>query len=618
MKIRIVSALCVLLCGPLLVGARGAPPPRPNDGKRHTFVLGEKDFLLDGKPFQIRAGELHPERIPADYWRHRIRMAKAMGLNALSVYVFWNAHEPAEGQYDFSGGSLDTARFLRIAKEEGMWVLFRPGPYCCGEWDLGGIPPYLLRRPGVKLRCMDPHYTRAVARYFHELAKIIRPNLVKNGGPILLVQLENEYGSYPRRDRRYMEWLRELWIKEGVAGPFYTADGPGRHYLEGVVLPGVAVGLDTGTKEEHWKLAREMNPGVPVFASEVYPGWLRHWGESDWRPTDISRLLKFYMSAGKSFCLYMFHGGSNFGLTAGANSGGKGGYQPDVTSYDYGAPVDEQGRATPAYFKYRELLAARLPAGEKPPPPPGPVPVMRIAPVSLERWTGLWEHLPPPVRVKEPTYFEALGQNQGLMLYRARIPAGGERTLTMANLHDYGEVFVDGKFIGALDRRLGRRAIKLPACEKPAVLEVLVEAMGHINFTIAMESDRKGLYGEAKLGDTPIVDWEMFPFPLTDRWILSLGKTKPARPRPGGIFKGTFNLERAADTFIDMSLYEKGYVWINGHNLGRYWNIGPQYRLYCPAGWLKKGRNEIVVLDLRQSAPRPIAGAVSGRGKGVL
>ena len=598
-----------------LWGGKAAPaaPPRPNDGKPHTFVLGTNDFLLDGKPFLMRSGEMHPERIPREYWRHRIRMAKAMGLNVIAVYIFWSAHESAEGRYDFQSGNRDTARFLQLAKEEGMWVMLRPGPYCCGEWDLGGIPSYLLKDPKAKLRCMDPSYTRAVARYFHALAGVVRPYLVKNGGPILLVQIENEYGSYPRRDHDYLVWLRDLWLKEGVPGPFYTADGAAEHYLKGVTVPGVAIGLDTGTKEEHWELARRMNPGVPVFTSEVYPGWLRHWGEGDWKPNDISGLLKFYLNTGKSFNLYMFHGGSNFGLTAGANSGGKGGYQPDLTSYDYASPVSEQGRPTPAYYRYRKLLASYLPAEEQPPAPPAVIPTCAIPPVPLERWSDLWALLPAPLRREQPTYFEALDQNQGMMVYRATLPPGGERELKLEHANDYAQVFVNGTFVGTLDRRLGQHTISLPATDRPVPLEILVEGMGHINYSQAMEFDRKGLFGQVTVAGQPLSGWELFPLPLDGDLIVSAPKSRPAPGRPGGIFRGVFSLDEPRDTFWDLTPYQKGYVWINGHNLGRYWNIGPQYRLYCPAGWLKRGRNEIVILDLHQTTPRPVAGRSAPR-----
>jgi hypothetical protein len=290
-RIPILGMMAFCLSQPLQTSALAA--------EKHSFAFGgpeNSQFLLDGKPFHMRSGEIHPQRVPAQYWRHRIQMAKAMGLNTIGIYIFWNAFEKEEGKYDFSSPENDVGAFLRIAREEGMWVLLRPGPYCCGEWALGGIPPYLLRYPDLKLRTLaDARYTKAVENYMNEMAKVVRPHLVENGGPILMVQIENEYGSYPRRDLDYMKWLVELWKKNGVKGPFFTGDGPTENYLQGVTLPGVAVGLDPGNNEKSFAIARKMNPGVPVFSSETYTGWLTHWGKNDFVPRSAIAAMKFFM-----------------------------------------------------------------------------------------------------------------------------------------------------------------------------------------------------------------------------------------------------------------------------------------------------------------------------------
>jgi beta-galactosidase len=536
---------------------------------------------------------MHPVRIPREYWRHRIKLAKAMGLNAVSFCVFWNAHEEHEGKFDFKSGELDIGEYLKIAKEEGLWVFLRPGPYVCSEWDLGGLPWWLLRAPDIKLRCSDPHFTGPVEHYFHELAKVIRPHMAANGGSILLVQIENEYGSYPRRDHDYIVWLRDQWVKEDIKGPFITADGADEHYLKGVTIPGAAVGLDSGENEAQFALARKMNPGVPVMSSETYPGWLRHWGESWWQPNDISELLKFYMETRKSFNLYMFHGGTNFGFHAGAN-----GNENDLTSYDYAAPVNEQGCPTPAYDAYRRQLASYLPAGQRLPDVPAVISTMEIPPISMERWSGLWDQLPNPIVSEQPQCFETLGQNQGLVLYRTRIPAGASGKLS-APMHGYSTIYLEGVLTQNLE---------IPAREKETTLEVLVQAMGHINFLIEMDADRKGLLGPVKVGDTVLKDWEMFCFPLKSDWVISMPKTSPAPGRIGGIFKGEFNLDTLADIYLDMSNYKKGMLWVNGRNLGYHWSArGPQYRLYCPGPWLKKGVNTIVVLDTELTEPQTVA-----------
>ena len=330
-------------------------------------------------------------------------------------------------------------------------------------------------------------------------------------------------------------------------------------------------------------------------------------GEGNWQPSNPANLIKFYMENKKSFNLYMFHGGTNFGFTAGANNGGHG-YEPDVTSYDYGSPCNENGRPNRVYHAIRKQLASYLPAGKKLPEIPEEIPSMSVPAIKVERWTGLWEKLPPMIGANEPACFETLGQNQGIVVYRTKIYAGGKRTLTFANLHDYGQVSVDGKLIGTLDRRLGQRKIELPECAKDATLEILVEGMGHINYSGAMDSDRKGIYGDVKLGPDVLTGWKMYLLPLTDEWIAGLKKTDAAPGRPGGIFKGQFKLDHVADTFLDMSKWKKGVVWVNGHNLGRFWSIGPQQRLYCPAPWLKKGENTIIVLDQIATEPQPIEG----------
>lgn len=612
------SIVFCLLCGfmPLMAWAQTMPSSKPVTS--HAFAFGgEKgeEFLLDGKPFQLIAGEMHPSRVPQEYWRHRIRMAKAMGLNTVAVYVFWNDYEREEGVFDFRSGNRNIAAFLKIAQEEGVWVLFRPGPYSCAEWDFGGIPTYLLRYPDLKLRTReDSRYISAVERYLHALAAVVRPYLLQNGGPILMVQIENEYGSYQRRDHGYVVWLRDLWVKEGVPGPFFTGDGPAEDLLKDAVLPGAAVGLDPGLNEKDWAVARKMNPGVPVFSSETYPGWLRHWGEADWTPADVSGAIKFYMENKKSFNLYMFHGGTSFGFTAGANYGEPVDYMPDMTSYDFAAPLDEQGRPTPAYHAIRKQLASYLPTGETLPEVPEAIPTMTVPEIKLERWTDLWANLPAPVEAEQPATFESLGQNQGLMVYRTRLPAATNGTLRFEKLHDYALVFVDGKWVGTLDRRKGQREIEIPAVAgREVVIEVLVEGMGHINYHIAMEQDRKGILGTVRLGDAVLKQWQVFPFPLKDEWVTSLPRCDALADRPGGISRGKFTLDTVADTFFDMSKYKKGVVWVNGHNLGRYWEIGPQKRLFCPAPWLKKGVNEMIVLDLHQNEAQGVVGAVSAR-----
>jgi beta-galactosidase len=574
----------------------------------HTFSLGPNDFLLDGQPFQVVSCEMHPARIPAEYWRHRIRMAKSMGCNTIAAYVFWNYQEPAEGVFDFETGRRNVSRFVKTAQEEGLWVLLRPGPYVCAEWDLGGIPSYLLRYPDIKVRCLDPRYMAAAERYIDRLAQVVKPLLVTRGGPILLVQIENEYGSYGN-DRAYITRLASVWTRNGIDVPFYTADGPTPHMLEAGHLAGAAVGLDSGSSEKDFDLARRLVPGVPVFSSETYPGWLTHWGEKWAKPSldELKAEVAYLVGTKKSFNFYVAHGGTNFAFSAGANSGGKG-YEPDVTSYDYDAPIDEQGRATPKFNALREILGHALRPGQTLPPVPDPIPSAVVPEFAMRPHASLWNNLPTPMPSVQPKPFEAYGQNQGLVLYRTTLVGRKSGKLTITDLHDYAVVMVDGKIVGTLDRRLGERSIDLPPAANPMpVLDILVEGMGHINFAQEI-IDRKGITDRVTLAGMTLMNWDVFLLPLAEQWASTIpaGPIDPARP--GTFFRGTFRLEAPVDTFLDMTGYRKGMVWVNGHNLGRYWDVGPQTRLYCPAPFLRAGENVVMVLDLHKSDAAPIKG----------
>lgn len=580
---------------------------------KHNFKLGTSDFLLDGQPFQIISGEIHPARIPVEYWRHRIQMAKAMGCNTISAYIFWNYHESEEGVFDFTEGNHNLGEFFKIVQEEGMWVILRPGPYVCAEWDLGGIPSYLLRIPDIKLRCLDTRYMAAAERYMAKLAEVIKPFLITKGGPILMLQIENEFGSFGK-DRDYLLRLKEVWASLGINVPTFTGDGPTKAMLEAGTLPGSAVGLDSGSSSEDFDLANKINPGVPVFSSETYPGWLTHWGEK-WAKPDSAELLKqvkFLMDNKKSFNFYVIHGGTNFGYTAGANSGGKG-YEPDVTSYDYDAPVNEQGQPTLKYFALRKLIGSYLPKGKKLFPIPDSVPVFQCTPIEMLPFTSVWDNLPQSVISDKPKTFEACGQDHGFILYKTELSGNKNGKLIVNEIHDYATVFLNGKYIGKLDRREGINSIDIPASDVEApVLEILVEAMGRINYGKNF-IDRKGITDSVTLNGMTLMNWKIYNIPMDKKFIWDLRSSGKSLNKPGVFFKGNFVLSRAegnlwSDTYVDVSNYTKGIVWINGHNLGRYWNIGPQKRLYCPAPWLREGMNEIMIFDLHQTDAKPITG----------
>ena len=571
----------------------------------HTFRLGDNQFWLDDKPFQIISGEIHPSRIPAEYWKQRIQMIKAMGCNTVACYIMWNYHESEPGVFDFQTGNKNLEKFIQTVQDEGMFLLFRPGPYVCGEWDFGGLPPYLLSIPDIKIRCMDTRYTAAVERYVDKIAPIIKKYEITNGGPIIMVQVENEYGSYGN-DRIYMKWMHDLWRDTGIEVPFYTADGATPYMLEAGTLPGVAIGLDPAASKAEFDEALKVHPDACVFCSELYPGWLTHWRE-EWQHPSIEKIttdVKWLLDNGKSFNYYVIHGGTNFGFWAGANSPQPGTYQPDVTSYDYDAPINEMGQATPKYMALRELTQKY--SKKKLAPIPDPIPTITFPATETKRYTSIWDNLPAAKQIVQPVPMEMMKQYEGMILYRTKLIGHKSGKLRVDEVHDYATVFLNGRYIGSIDRTLGQHTIDLPVSnvENP-VLDILVESMGRINFAAQM-IDRKGITDRVTLNGMTLMNWEAFNIPMSSEYVSNLKESDTVRP--GMFFKTTLQLDKAGDCYIDLKDFTKGLVYVNGHNLGRFWNVGPQYRLYCPGVWLKEGTNEIIIFDMHQTEPGVIQG----------
>ena len=559
---------------------------------------------------QLISGEMHPARIPREYWRHRIQMAKAMGCNTIAAYVFWNYHEQKQGVFDFKTGNKDIAAFIRLCQEEDMWVLLRPGPYVCAEWDFGGLPSYLLKIPDIKVRCMDSRYMAAVKQYVNHLSNEVRSLQCTNGGPILMVQVENEYGSYGN-DRQYLNELKHLWVSNGINVPFYTADGPTPYMLDAGSIDSAAIGLDSGSGEDDFEQAKKKNPNVPSFSSETYPGWLTHWGEQWARPdtNNLKKEIEYLLKNKKSFNFYVIHGGTNFGFTAGANAFSPTQYQPDLTSYDYDAPINEHGQPTAKFYMLRKLIQANV--DYKIPDVPNPVKTIAIAPITLKKAYNLWNYKLPAVSTPQPKPMEAFDQNQGLIIYKTKLIGHKSGKLKIREPHDYALVFLNGQFIYTVYRDGGKWEVDLPKTDvKDPELEIVVEAMGHINFAEFM-IDRKGITDRVTLNGMTLMNWQTTLLPMDENFIktrvpdLSI---KVDENKPCNFFSGSFDLSETGDTYFDMSGYSKGILYVNGHNLGRYWNIGPQQRLYCPAGFLKKGKNEILVFDLHQLQPGAIKG----------
>ena len=579
----------------------------PAQTPAHTFAIGTNDFLLDGQRLQIRCGEIHAARVPKEYWRHRLQMAKAMGLNTVCAYLFWNLHEPKPGEFNWSG-QADDAEFCRIAQEEGLWVILRPGPYACAEWEMGGTPWWMLKNDGIKLRSRDSRYLEPAKKYLQEVGRVLAPQQITHGGNIIMVQVENEYGFFGK-DAQYVDELRKSLVDAGFDVPLFQCNPPS--VMKNGLLTNLfqAANFGSDVKNNFAKL-RVLQPSGPLICSEFYPGWFDTWGQPHHfgNAEKYLRDLKYMLDAGASFSIYMAHGGTTFGLWSGCDRP----FKPDTSSYDYDAPISEAGWATPKFFQTRELFSKYLLPGEKLPEPPAPNPVISFAPVTLTEIAPVFDNLPANPNIDEvPSAMEKYGQGYGAILYRTTIPTGAAATLEAGAIHDFGFVFVDGKRIGVLDRRSGAAKTPLPARAKEAQLDILVEPMGRINFGAEM-LDPKGLLAPVKLDGTELKDWRIFNLPLDEKMVGGLKfqsrKQKAESENQPAFWRGEFTLEKAGDTFLDLHHWGKGVVWVNGHCLARFWNIGPSQTAYAPGCWLRAGKNEIVILDYVGPEKPEIAG----------
>lgn len=581
------SLLSSLAFSALVISSNAAATPT------HTFQIANGKFVVDGKPFLILAGEIHPSRVPKEYWRQRIRMAKAMGLNTISEYIFWNMHEPEKGHFNFKGNE-DIAQFTKICQEEGMYVILRPGPYVCAEWEFGGYPYWLLNEKGLKVRSNEPQFMSFAKRYLGEVAKQTKSLLVSHGGNILMVQVENEYGSYGK-DKVYMAQIRDDLKEVGFDVPLYVAEGGSQ--LANAWIPGTVAGVNGGGWPDAPRTTDKYTPGGPYMVPEFYPGWLDHWGGPKSITDGDVRGFANLIDHGISVSMYMFHGGTNFGFMNGANWGG--GFEPDITSYDYDAPLDEAGRPRKKYFGFRDAITKAT--GVTPPALPPTIPTITIPRFTLTQSGSLFSALPKPVVSEGLKNMEELGQAYGYILYRTHVKGPKQGTLELKDLRDYAVIMVNGKPVTTLDRRRKQQTTEITLPDGDVQLDILVENSGRINYGSKIPDNHKGITDKVLLGGQELKGWSIYSLPMKDPAKLKLDGKAGQGPT---IYRGQFDLATTGDAFLDLRGWGKGVVWVNGHNLGRYWWIGPQQTLYVPGVWLKTGKNDVTVFEqLKTDSP---------------
>ncbi|MDE6099347.1 MAG: beta-galactosidase [Muribaculaceae bacterium] len=575
-----------------------------------SFEAGKGSFLLNGEPFVVKAAELHYPRIPRPYWEHRIQMSKALGMNTICLYVFWNAHEPQPDNFDFTDQN-DLAEFIRLCQKHDMKVILRPGPYVCAEWEMGGLPWWLLKKKDIRLRENDPYFLERVDKFQKAVAEQVKDLTIADGGPIIMVQVENEYGSYGI-DKEYVGNIRDMLRKNfGNEVTLFQCDWSSNFLNNGLDDLIWTINFGTGADiDQQFAPLKAARPDSPLMCSEFWSGWFDKWGANhETRPAaDMIQGIEQMLDRGISFSLYMTHGGTNWGHWAGANSPG---FAPDVTSYDYDAPISESGVATPKYHMLRKSLAKY--SGGKLPKVPAPVGTVAVKPFRLTEVAPLFENLPEAKTDAAIRTMEEYGQGFGSILYRTDLPElKPGAILTVNDPHDFAQVFVDNEYIGTLDRRNGDRELVLPACARGARLDILVEAMGRINFgraikdfkgitdKVTITEDRDGHNFVCELSGWQVYNLEDVPEFYTSMRFrpLSESDADAGGRLPRGVYRGTFTVDKPGDTFLDFETWGKGLVYVNGHALGRIWEIGPQQTLYMPGCWLKKGENEIVVFDI--------------------
>ena len=574
------------------------------------FTVGNQTFLLNGQPFVVKAAEVHYPRIPRPYWEHRIKMCKALGMNTLCIYVFWNIHEQREGQFDFTDNN-DVAEFCRLAQKNGMYVIVRPGPYVCAEWEMGGLPWWLLKKKDIRLRERDPYFLERVKIFEQKVGEQLAPLTIQNGGPIIMVQVENEYGSYGE-DKPYISEIRDCL--RGIYGDkltLFQCDWSSNFEKNGLDDLVWTMNFGTGANIDHeFARLKQLRPNAPLMCSEFWSGWFDKWGANhETRPAkDMVDGMDEMLSKNISFSLYMTHGGTSFGHWAGANSPG---FAPDVTSYDYDAPINEYGGTTEKFFQLRKMMQ-KYSKTPLPAIPARPANMINIPAFEMKEHADILLGADSLVMNSPLRTMEELNQGWGSMVYITSLPdIDTPSVLTLNDGHDFAQVFIDSTYIGKIDRVRNEKSLLLPAVKKGQELKILIEAMGRINFGRAIK-DYKGITESVTLSTDKdgheliwnLKRWDIFTIPdsyAAAKKALDTAKRDSLTKmvfKGSGYYRGYFNLKRVGDTFLNMENWGKGQVYVNGHAIGRFWSIGPQQTLYVPGCWLKKGKNEVVVLDV--------------------
>lgn len=583
-----------------------------------NFTIGKKTFLLNGHPFVVKAAELHYTRIPRPYWEHRIQMCKALGMNTICMYVFWNIHEQNEGDFNFEGQN-DIAAFCNIAQKNGMYVIVRPGPYVCAEWEMGGLPWWLLKKKDVALRTLDPYYMSRVDAFMKEVGKQLAPLQINRGGNIIMVQVENEFGAYGV-DKPYVSAIRDIVRKSGFTDvPLFQCDWSStftRNALDDLLW---TINFGTGANiEQQFAKLKEARPDTPLMCSEFWSGWFDHWGRKhETRPAkDMVLGIQDMLDRNISFSLYMTHGGTTFGHWGGANNPA---YSAMCSSYDYDAPISEPGWTTEKYFLLRNLLKKYLDPKDTLLNVPNPFPVINIPEIKFLKVASLFSNLPKPQNTVHIKPMEQFNQGWGSILYRTTLENDlkGGCGMKITEVHDWAQVYANGKLLARLDRRKGEFTLTLPVLKKGTQIDILVEAMGRVNFDQSIH-DRKGITEKVEI----IIDgvakelknWKVYNLPIDYKFATNKKYVNGDAQKYPAYYKASFDLQKVGDTFLDLSTWGKGMVWVNGHAMGRFWEIGPQQTLFMPGCWLKKGKNEIIVLDLKG----PSLASIKGIDKPIL